>query len=347
MERNSKRIQRVSEAGNTSLRNAAAKFVAARFNAKSHAAIPSKGASRIAGYSTVTVSGASSAGLDRCAYTLGKWKNSAQPAVLAARKQSENDISRQFPGIERQLAARTVNKPVTEQHPENSSGVQGHDSVASFENYTKRADRETAADSLTDGVTDGVADEKSAIAVAEQQGIAEQLANPVTSELATATDVARVSSYADNKYIGEERRLANDRRNYTIKTLLHCFKNPQRATGRRKSDKRYPLLDVFDASAMFLAVALTTLSLCDAFFTLNILAHGGQEVNPFMNYMLGYGTFAFVASKMLFTAVAVVVMTGAGNLLLFNRIRVRSILAILIGLYAGLIAYELSILAIV
>lgn len=329
MERNNRRIPRASDVGTASLRNAAAKFVAARFDSRSQAVIAPKSASQFAGFSTVTVSGACSAGLDRCAYTLGKWQSSVRPAQqAAARKQRDDDISSQFPSIERAIKKRTEAKQQATDISKNTDTI---GAVARFENYANRTAGQSAAE--TNVVT----------ASRQQAGVTSPAQMDNTGAAAIPANLIN-----DNNYSGKERRIAGDRRDYTIKTLLHCLKNPQRSTDRRKSNNsqgRYALLDVFDGSAMFLAVALTTLSLCDAFFTLNILARGGQEVNPFMNYMLGYGTFAFVASKMFFTAVAVVVMTGASNLLLFKRIRVRSVLAILTGLYCGLIVYELLILA--
>ncbi len=104
-------------------------------------------------------------------------------------------------------------------------------------------------------------------------------------------------------------------------------------------------MDVFDASAMFLAVALIVLSLTDAFLTLNILAGGGREVNPVMNYMLGFGTLVFVSFKMLMTTLPIAALTAAGNLIVFKYLRVRTVTAILVGMYAGLITYELLILS--
>lgn len=96
---------------------------------------------------------------------------------------------------------------------------------------------------------------------------------------------------------------------------------------------------------MFMAVTLMLLSLMDAIFTLTLIANGGSELNPVMNFFLGYGIFAFVAAKVLLTAVPAVILIGCGNHKLFNRIRVRTIVAASIGFYAGLICYELGLLS--
>lgn len=146
-------------------------------------------------------------------------------------------------------------------------------------------------------------------------------------------------------YKGVERRHSSDRRNYGLRTLWRCLMDPRRYNGRRSVDRRFPLMDTFDSTAMCLAVALMILSITDAVLTLNILAAGGEEVNPFMNHMLSYGTFAFVASKMLMTALPLAALTAAGNLVIYNFVRVRTITATLVGLYCGLIVYELMILS--
>jgi len=162
--------------------------------------------------------------------------------------------------------------------------------------------------------------------------------------LQTNTVSSNHRSYG-SEYKGAERRHNDDRRNYGLRTFWRCLMDPRRYNGRRREDRRFPLMDTFDSTAMCLAVALMILSITDAVLTLNILAAGGEEVNPVMNHMLGYGTFAFVASKMLMTALPLTALTAAGNLIVYNFVRVRTLTATLVGLYCGLIVYELIILS--
>jgi len=143
----------------------------------------------------------------------------------------------------------------------------------------------------------------------------------------------------------QERRQQSERRHYSSKTMWLCLTSPRRTQGRRRADRRFPIQDVFSQGALIIAAVLMVLSLTDAFLTLNILARGGTEVNPVMNYMLGFGTFAFVASKMLMTAIPVAALTAAGNLIVFNLIRVRTVTAVLVGMYCALIVYELILLS--
>ena len=116
--------------------------------------------------------------------------------------------------------------------------------------------------------------------------------------------------------------------------------------GRRKQDRRYPMLDRFDSGMLALAVILMLLSVTDSVFTLILISRGGTEVNPFMDALLQHSVWAFAAAKMLLTGIPAVILVAAGNLLLFKRWRARSILAALVGMYLGLITYELFLLSV-
>lgn len=143
-----------------------------------------------------------------------------------------------------------------------------------------------------------------------------------------------------------DRRRQIDRRDYSLRTLRQCMASPRRMTGRRSADRRYPMLDRFDSGMMALAVILMALSVLDSVFTLTLISRGGSEVNPVMNALLQHSVWAFTAVKMLLTGIPSVILVATGNLMLFKRWRARSVLAALVGLYIGLIAYELALLSI-
>lgn len=136
-----------------------------------------------------------------------------------------------------------------------------------------------------------------------------------------------------------------DRRRYSFETLRRSVVDPRRFGARRREDRRFPMLDRFDAGMLAMAVALLGFSILDSLFTLILLSRGGSELNPFMNWVLGYGVWAFTAVKMTLTAVPAVLLVATGNLRLFGM-RARSMLAVLVGLYAGLIVYELMLLSV-
>lgn len=142
------------------------------------------------------------------------------------------------------------------------------------------------------------------------------------------------------------RRFAPDRRKYSLQTLVKCVLKPRRSLGRRSEDRRYPVTDVFDGATLTLAILLLSFSLFDAIFTLTLLSHGGTELNPVMRYFLETGgSSAFLLAKLLLTAIPAIILVATNNLLVFGRWRVRSILAALVGAYAGLLVYELVLLS--
>jgi len=143
-----------------------------------------------------------------------------------------------------------------------------------------------------------------------------------------------------------ERRSGMERRAYSLSTLKHCASSPRRMHGRRRNDRRYAMLDRFDSGVVTMAIALMVLSILDSVFTLTLIARGGSEVNPIMNALLHHSIWAFTIFKMLLTGIPALLLVATGNLLLFGRYRARSILAAMVGLYMGLIVYELVLLSI-
>ena len=127
--------------------------------------------------------------------------------------------------------------------------------------------------------------------------------------------------------------------------MAGALRHPRRLHGRRRADRPFAVLDRVEPGVAWLAFALVTLSILDAVFTLTLISRGGSELNPFMDLMLQRGVPLFVLVKMVLTAVPALLLVATANVPLFGRVRSRSLLAALVGLYAGLILYELSLLS--
>lgn len=139
-------------------------------------------------------------------------------------------------------------------------------------------------------------------------------------------------------------RRQQQRRSYSCETMTATFLNPRRATGRRQEDRRYPVLDTPDSSAVALAVLLVVLSCMDAMFTLTLIKAGGSELNPVMDFFLQKSVTLFLLAKLVLTAIPALVLVAAGNVVLFKKFRARTALAALVGIYCGVIVYELGLL---
>ena len=131
---------------------------------------------------------------------------------------------------------------------------------------------------------------------------------------------------------------------YSLASLYHCLVNPRRTRGRRNGDRRFPVLDIFDSGVFSLIILLTVFSIIDATCTLTLIARGGSELNPVMNYFLEKSNVWFMLVKMLLTAVPGLLLVAMCNVPVFRHLRCRSILAAAVGMYAGLILYEALLL---
>ncbi len=146
----------------------------------------------------------------------------------------------------------------------------------------------------------------------------------------------------------QNRRTGQDRRTFSLRTLGTCIVSPRRARGRRSQDRRDNHADVFDGGMLSLALLLVGFSVLDAAFTLTLLQNGGTELNPVMRYFLSFeGVVPFMLAKLTLTAIPAVLLVAMQNVQVWGRWRVRSILAALVGAYAGLIVYELVLLSMI
>ena len=93
------------------------------------------------------------------------------------------------------------------------------------------------------------------------------------------------------------------------------------------------------------SLAIVLMSCLDAFFTLQLLAMGANEVNYFMKTLIESDISTFLTTKLLFTCSGVVFLTAMARYRLAGRLRVRRILEVLCGIYACLIIWELFLLA--
>ncbi len=142
----------------------------------------------------------------------------------------------------------------------------------------------------------------------------------------------------------EKRLEAAGRRTYSLVTMWRSIVSPRRVASRRQTDRRYPIIDRVEMPVALLAVALMILSILDSVFTLTLIANGGQELNPVMDAMLQKSVSLFTSTKMALTAIPAIILVATANVLLLGKIRARSFLAAAVGMYAGLIGYELMLL---
>ena len=134
--------------------------------------------------------------------------------------------------------------------------------------------------------------------------------------------MGETTSYSPNS------RSGLDRRDFGWKTVVFGFLRSRRRDERRFTDAHALYTDWHHPWLFFLATGTMLLSTLDAFLTLQLISRGAIEVNPVMAAVMGYGTFAFAAVKMLLTGAGILVLVFLSRSRLFDRFRTGLVLTV-------------------
>lgn len=152
------------------------------------------------------------------------------------------------------------------------------------------------------------------------------------------------STLSDTAFDGDCRRSKEDRRSRSTGPLDAFTTKAQRRHFRRAEDKVNAYVDRYSLFQACLIVSVVILSCMDAFFTLRILEAGGEEVNPVMLHLMGYGITWFVGIKILVTSLGVLFLVVHKNFVVRGKLNVTHILYFFFFGYLILIQYELILL---
>lgn len=99
----------------------------------------------------------------------------------------------------------------------------------------------------------------------------------------------------------------------------------RRRTIRRKADRKtHFYVDLYGHRLLLTLLVIILLCVFDAYFTIFHLEKGAREINPFMDFLLGYGNIYFFATKYILTALGILLLCIYKNLL-FVKILIVSI----------------------
>lgn len=141
------------------------------------------------------------------------------------------------------------------------------------------------------------------------------------------------------------RASGSDRRQNTFQTVIHSSYRKRRVGPRRDSEFSVPhYVDIHKPFEFYAVVAAIVLSVLDCFFTLTLLQHGSEELNPFMDYFIQQDATLFFIVKFLLTAVGLLFLILHKTFKLFNIVSGFQLLVGCLILYTVLVAYELSML---
>ncbi|MFQ5740442.1 MAG: DUF5658 family protein [Acidobacteriota bacterium] len=139
---------------------------------------------------------------------------------------------------------------------------------------------------------------------------------------------------------------ASDRRNRPTNPLSRRSLLGSRQRIRRADDrKRHYYVDRYGLYSSLVFVLVLALSVADAYLTLQLVASGGEEANPVMAFFLRFGPLPFLLVKYFVTGLSLMFILVHKEYPLGGRLRVESLMILLLGLYAALILYEFSLLA--
>lgn len=135
-----------------------------------------------------------------------------------------------------------------------------------------------------------------------------------------------------------------DRRQATLKSFVYAFFRRRRRSLRRDVDEHLPVyLDVHGPYVITAVIAIMLLCLADAFFTLELLKHGSEELNPLLAWALQKDVMWFYIIKYAITAICVMFLMMHKRFRFFGIKGTHLILGV-IGSYTVLINYQLYML---
>ena len=117
----------------------------------------------------------------------------------------------------------------------------------------------------------------------------------------------------ENKH--PEKRFDKDRRTRKIPPLKYLLFGGRREGNRRESDsQKIILVDKYHHKYLVIILGIIVLSLSDGFFTIYLLEHGAQELNPFMNHLLSISPWVFLSVKLALTVFGVLCILIFSNM---------------------------------
>jgi len=138
----------------------------------------------------------------------------------------------------------------------------------------------------------------------------------------------------------------HDRRSFHMRSLFLSLYKRRRRNLRRTADRhKEHYVDLHEPKLLITGVAILVLSCMDAWFTLLLLQHGAEEINPLMRLLIEIDAGLFIKTKIAITAFCVVFIVAHKNFwLLKHKIRVHSLMSATLIMYIVVINYQIGLL---
>lgn len=139
------------------------------------------------------------------------------------------------------------------------------------------------------------------------------------------------------------KRLGEDRRKQKIPPLKFLLFGGRRKEVRRRIDKHgLVLVDKYDCKLFIIVLNIIGLSLADGFFTLFLIGHGADELNPVMAYFLDIHPWLFMSMKFIFTCSGLIAMLILSNTYFKPiNVSVRSFFPVILVLFYAVLFWQI------
>lgn len=147
---------------------------------------------------------------------------------------------------------------------------------------------------------------------------------------------------------GDEKCLRHqpERRTHQFKSFLYSFFKRRRKSLRRVEDVGNNIyIDVHDPITVILFTAIIIFCVTDAIMTLFIIQYGGEEVNPFMKYLMEKDIMTFFWVKFGITSLAMLFLVSHKYFTFYHKIKGSHVIFSVFAAYLTLIVYELVLLS--
>lgn len=138
-----------------------------------------------------------------------------------------------------------------------------------------------------------------------------------------------------------EKRNLRDRRAKSTSPIGRFFILGRRKRSRRVADSENYYVDKYESRYLVLILAILILCVLDVYFTLKILQLGGNELNPFMSFLIKKNPALSLVVKYLVTAGGLVILLIHKNFKIFGKLKVHSLIYFIFFLYFILMLYEI------
>jgi len=158
------------------------------------------------------------------------------------------------------------------------------------------------------------------------------------------TKLAEKAEKAETKEISAPNayRELNDRRKFTIRTLIYGVLRPRRKSPRRGDDTDSYHVDFFNRELMLPAIGTVLLSSMDALLTLIAIDNRlAREANAAMASLMETSSASFAGWKLFGTIVGVVLLVSMANMRVLAGLRAIAVLYVMFGGYVLLVIYQL------